>query len=504
VVSDLRPSAVRRDPPAGLAVAVVIALVGVAIAVALSGGEPDAALRHAYLVPVVGAALAWGLPGGAPAAVLAVLLHAPFVLPRVERTGLTASAVEGLATFALLLAVGSLTGVLVTWARRQHVRFETLVRLEDAVTAEPAWPGAVDRVSATLSAAVPRADVAVLVRDGSGLLASSSRPELLGAPAVADVLASGAPRFVPDTGGHARPHRLLAVPLSGREGPLGVLAVERVGELGAAERATVAALGAYIGLGLENARLAERQRRFAAELAQKVASATARLEMMDRAKSMFVATASHELRTPLTSLLGFSELLTVRRFPVDEVRRLAGLMRGETERLVRIVDDLLDLSRLERGLSPSLRRAAVDVPPLLRAAADTFRRSGVAHEFRIECSSDVPCVHADPDALDRIVKNLVSNAVKYSPPGPIHLGARRIDAGVELDVRDHGRGISPDALPRIFEPYFRDPATATAARGSGIGLAVVKALVEAHGGTIAVESAPASGTRVRFTMPSVP
>ena len=109
--------------------------------------------------------------------------------------------------------------------------------------------------------------------------------------------------------------------------------------------------------------------------------------------------------------------------------------------------------------------------------------------------------HADPDALDRILKNLITNAMKYSPPGPIVLTAAAEKGVVAIGVADRGRGIPADAIPRVFDPYYRAPGAAAAARGTGIGLAAVKALVTAHGGAIEVESAPDIGTRFRFTLP---
>jgi signal transduction histidine kinase len=503
----MRPMVLRAGPgrvPTTWSVgAVVVAMFIVTIAMARVGCQPDCVLRHAYLFPVLAAALAWGASGGIVAALVAVLLDAPFVLPRIEQTGMTASAVEGLATFVILLALGAVTGGLVTWARRERARYALVVSLQGTLSDEPSLPGALDRLRATLAKSLPATDVALVVREGSECATASGTPALATAPAVAEALASGVPRFVRDTGGETRPRRLFAVPLLAREGPIGVLAVTRRGELGASERGTIATLGATLGLALENARLVARQRRFAAELAEKVASATERLEAMDRAKSMFVAIVSHELRTPLTALVGFSELLGTRTFASDEVRRFAGRMQGEAERLVRIVDDLLDLSRLERGIAPPLRRVAVDVGAALHAAVEAFRHTGSGHRVDVECEAGLPRAHADPDALDRILKNLVSNAMKYSPPGPIRVAARRADLLIEVGVQDRGRGIPPDALSRIFEPYFRDPGAAKTARGAGIGLAVVKTLVEAHGGHVTVESAPSSGTRVTFTLPAV-
>ncbi|MEK7700364.1 MAG: GAF domain-containing sensor histidine kinase, partial [candidate division NC10 bacterium] len=300
---------------------------------------------------------------------------------------------------------------------------------------------------------------------------------------------------------------VFVTPLLAGGRPIGALAVERAGELSGDERAAHGALGAHIGLALENARLASRQRRFAEELALKVADATRRLEEIDRAKSSFVAIASHELRTPLTALQGFSELLAVRRLPPDEVSRLAGIMRGEAKRLGRIVNDLLDLSRIERGLSLELHRAPIAVEAALVATADVFRRGSATHPIVVDCAAGLSRVDADPDALERILTNLISNALKYSPPGrTVRVRARPAPAGsgVEFAVEDEGAGIPAESLARLFEPYFRAPESAGTARGTGIGLAVVKSLVEAHGGQIRVDSAPGIGTRVVFSLPAVP
>jgi two-component system sensor histidine kinase KdpD len=482
------------------------ALAAVTAVIILTGPAPMSPWRHAFLVPVIAAALAGGLVGGALAAGGAVLLSAPFVLSDIERTGLGGAATEGLVSFVIILALGGLAGALRTRASRQAARFATLVAIQRALAADAPLDVALARLRAVLIARLAMADVALVVRDGDRLAIAGGESVAPGS-LVARTLEHGESIFVNDTGEGMRPRRALAVPLTAGGERLGVLAVERVGELPDEERRAIEALGAQLGLALENARLASRQRRFAEELAERIAEATHRLEEMDRAKSAFVAIASHELRTPLSAILGFAELLALRRFPAEEVRRLAEIIRGETDRLVRIVNDLLDLSRLERGLAPVLRRAPVAVEPALGAAVELFRRGSASHRFVVECAPSLLRVDADPDALDRILKNLVSNAVKYSPPGStvtVTARGRADGSAVELTVADEGAGIPRAALPRVFEPYYRAPDALGAARGAGIGLAVVKALVDAHGGSIRVDSAPEFGTRVTFELPSVP
>ena len=486
----------------GLAAAAMLTFPGVAALIALTGSDPASALRHAYLIPVVALALAFGGAGGTLGAGAALVLHAPVVLAEIERAGLTPETREGLVTLAVVAGVGALVGVLTTRARRQRTRYETLLAIQRALTGATPLDAALGRLRAALIECLRVADVGLVVRDGERLVVAGGDRMAEGSLA-AGVLAAGSSVFVPDAGGGCRPRRVVATPLLVAGKHIGVLAVERVGELGGDERGALEALGAHVAVALEHARLTSRQRRFAEELERSVAGATRHLEELDRAKSAFVAIASHELRTPLTALLGFSEILAARSQAPDEVVRIAGIMRAEAARLGRIVSDLLDLSRIERGLAPTLHRAPLAVEPVLAATADLFRR-GAKSAIVVDCAPALPRVDADPDALERILSNLVSNAVKYSPPGSeVRLGARRAGAMVEVEVRDRGVGIADGALARIFEPYYRAAETSTV-RGTGLGLAVVKALVEAHGGAIHVESARGAGTCVTFSVPAVP
>lgn len=486
-----------------LAAAGALALAGVTVLLGLGGGDPSSALRHLYLIPVVGLALRFGTIGGALAAGGALLLYAPFVLPEIERSGLTPEATEGLVTLAVIAGAGTLGGALTMRARRQRARYETILTVQRLLATEAPLEVAFDVLRRGLACRLCAREIGLVVAEGEQLVVAGG-DAIAPDSVAARVLEDGRPVFVRDAGGGRRPRRVFVTPLVARGRAIGALALERWGELGGEERAALEALGAHIGLALENARLAARQRRFAEELAQQVADATRRLEELDRAKSSFVAIASHELRTPLTALQGFSELLAMRRLPPDEVARLAGIMRGEAKRLGRIVSDLLDLSRIERGLTLELRRTPVAVEALLVATADVFRRGSATHPIVVECAPGLSCVDADPDALERILTNLISNALKYSPPGrTVRVRARPAPDGaaVDFEVEDEGAGIPAESLARIFEPYYRAPEAAGTARGTGIGLAVVKSLIEAHGGRIRIDSAPARGTRVAFSLP---
>lgn len=481
---------------------VALALVGLGGVAPVFDQGPASPLRHLYMVPVLGAALASGALGGALAAVAAVLLQAPALFAHLEDAGLTPLAVDEIFSGLILLVMGLLVGGLAVAAERQRSRYETLLAAQRALTEDVPLAEALARLRQVLAARLTGAAVALAVRDGEHLVVVGAQDMAPDCPA-APVLGTGRPLFMTDTGQGPRPQRALIVPLLAHGETIGVLALQRAGELGAGERAAVERLGAYLGLALENTRLLSRQRRFTQELADQISAATRRLEALDRAKSTFVATVSHELRTPLTALLGFGEVLATRTYPTTEVQRLAGIMWRETERLARIVDDLLDLSRMERGLGPRIVPTVVVVSPAISGALALFRRGRVSHDLVVAVQEGLPDIKADPDALDRILKNLVSNAIKYSPGGSQVTVSARAGAGeVEITVADEGRGIPALALPRIFEPYYRAPDAADTARGVGLGLAVVKALVEAQGGTIRVESVVGRGTHVAFTLPN--
>jgi two-component system sensor histidine kinase KdpD len=489
----------RPDP----AVTVALGLGLVTAALALDAASPASPWRHAYLLPVAGAALAYGAPGGLLAALAAVMLWAPFVLPALERDGPSAAIVEGLVTFGVLLGAGGLGGALVSEAARQRARAQTMLHVQASLAGEAPLDVALPRVQACLSRRLA-AEVALVVRDGSRLVVAGGAAVAPGS-AVARALEAGAPVSVADAGGGRAPCRVLSRPLVAGGEVIGALAVARVGDLGRHAQAELESLATHLALALDNARLATLQRRAAAELDDKIAAATRRLAETDRLKSEFVAMASHELRTPLTALHGFGELLATRRFAPAEVQRLAEVIRGETARLARLVSDLLDLARLERGLAPSLRRAPVDVGRAVRDALELFRRAHPTHRLEVACAPGLPPVDADADALDRIVKNLVSNALKYSPRGGrVRVWARAEAGAIVIGVEDEGPGIPDEERERIFEPYYRAPDTRSAARGAGIGLAIVKALVEAHGGRVRAEANVPCGARVTLTLPALP
>ena len=187
-------------------------------------------------------------------------------------------------------------------------------------------------------------------------------------------------------------------------------------------------------------------------------------------------------------------------------RRLLRGMYAETERMQRMVIDLLALTRLDEG-QMQLRREQVDVGTLVQAIGEQGQMLAQGQEICWHVEAAVPTICADGDYLRRVLLNLVENALKFTPPGKrVEIKAGRAEReGVWIEVHDTGCGIPPDALPHVFDRFYRaDPARARATGhvgGSGLGLAIAKGLVAAHGGTIAIESEVGVGTRVRLKLP---
>ena len=225
-----------------------------------------------------------------------------------------------------------------------------------------------------------------------------------------------------------------------------------------------------------------------------------------RLKSDFVAAVSHEFRTPLTTLCQLSELLLRDRVASDDDRReYYGLLHRESERLRRLVEGLLTLGRLDAG-TVDLRLEPVDLEELLaRWIAEFGRVVDVSrHRFRSTIEGPVPRIRADADALKSVFWNLFENAVKYSPDGGdvvVHIAGTA--TGADVSVRDQGVGIPDGERQVIFEPFVRGiDARARRIRGSGIGLAIARAIVRAHGGDLAMEGGPAGGSTFIVHLPS--
>lgn len=237
--------------------------------------------------------------------------------------------------------------------------------------------------------------------------------------------------------------------------------------------------------------------------------ANARLEDVSRRKTEIISDVSHEFRTPLTTILGYAELIRDEDLEPDESRTFAADIVRDVERLTRMMENVLDLERLE-ARATAFRPVPVGLHVLLQDEVDRWEFDDAAegHPISLSVREGLPPVRADADRIAQVVRNLLANAIKYSPDG----GAVDVRAESTLDVRmvrvsvtDHGIGISPEGQARIFERFARTPeAVARGIRGTGLGLAICRQIIELHGGAIGVESVPGQGSTFWFTVPVAP
>ena len=227
---------------------------------------------------------------------------------------------------------------------------------------------------------------------------------------------------------------------------------------------------------------------------------------LDRMKDEFISTVSHELRTPLTSLrasLGLISSGTLDKRP-EKQRQMIEMAIGNCDRLVRLVNDILDFEKMESGRLP-LSRLAVEAVDLLRRAADVSHSMATAVHIGIQVKGAPGKVFVDPDRALQVLNELVSNAIKFSPPDTvIRLGTQAANDGeICFVVEDQGRGIAPEKLDHIFDRFQQgDASDSRALGGTGLGLALCRSIVEQHGGRIWAESTVGKGSRFLFTLPA--
>ena len=273
-----------------------------------------------------------------------------------------------------------------------------------------------------------------------------------------------------------------------------------------------AALANQLAMAAVNAQLYAEVQAYSHAMEEKVARRTAELEKanarlleLDRLKSDFLSTVSHELRTPLTSIRSFSEILL--RYEVDDPekrRKFVGVINYEAERLTRMINDLLDLSKIEAG-RVELHSEPLELEPVFARALGTTHPLLAEKEIVVESSVEagLPPVYADADRIQQVLTNLISNAVKFSPEGgSIRLSGKRKDGFALISVADEGPGIPPDRLEQVFDRFHqvRDPQKSHPL-GTGLGLTISREIVERLGGKIWVDSELGAGTVFSFTVP---
>ena len=226
----------------------------------------------------------------------------------------------------------------------------------------------------------------------------------------------------------------------------------------------------------------------------------------ERVKNEFISTVSHELRTPMTSIKGYTDLLFMQAAgPItDAQRKFLTVIKSNADRLATLVNDLLDISRIETGRI-RLDRQPTDAAKVIQDVVTALRKQAEEKQLTvtIKVKSPLPPVYADRDRLTQILTNLVDNACRYTPAGgKITISARRVSDKVQIDVADTGIGISPEDQKKVFDRFYRaDHPVVQETGGTGLGLAIVKSFVEMHGGSIWLKSELDKGSTFSFTMP---
>jgi signal transduction histidine kinase len=317
--------------------------------------------------------------------------------------------------------------------------------------------------------------------------------------ACGDVLAGGGPLYLArePSGSRACPAagaELSVLPLRTQKGLIGVMSLSRMsGELASRdERRTLTAIADHLAIAIENAQLLE-------ELAGIQAQREAQ-----RMKTELISSVSHELRTPLGFIKGYvSTLLRDGDGDAETRRQFLEIIEEETARLEGMVDDLLETSLLQTARLPIARRV-LDARALIETVAQKTAASLTAsgHALITHPPDHELYVLADPLRIEQVLENLLENASRYAGrPGPIEVALAEEDGYALIAVRDHGRGVPDDERERVFEPFYRgEQAGPRAERGVGLGLAICRGLVEAHGGTIWVEKASGGGAAFVFSL----
>jgi len=250
-------------------------------------------------------------------------------------------------------------------------------------------------------------------------------------------------------------------------------------------------IAAWASIALDNARLFAESQRVQEQLRESNA-----------AKDEFLGLVSHELRTPTTTIYGGIRMLDTRRdlLGPEATGELIHTMSEETERLVRLIENLLVFARLELGRMPDREPLAINA--IAEQVATNFGRTHRTRTIETDLAPDLPLVLAQSTSIEQVLTNYLSNADKYSPAGePVTLSTRLAPDAVEVTVRDHGEGVPAEDLARIFDSFYRSPDATKRATGHGLGLSVSKRIIDAHQGRIFAHNHPDGGFEIGFALP---
>jgi two-component system sensor histidine kinase KdpD len=475
-----------------------------------------------YLIVVLLAATRLGSGPAIFASVVAFLTFDWFFVP--PEHAFTVADPEEWVSLLLFLFTAVVTGELAADQRRRAHEAEQrereaillfdLLRLLGAPGVDVALAAAAERIRAELALSGVGIQLTVEGRPRS-VAVGDDEGRVLARPlhvASGEILAGGR---APSAGERGKPGHWLRVVPPARAGEGGIadrrrhILPIRVGDRGIGQLVVVRRRGTRP--------LGERDSRFLGVVATQLASLAERADLQRDAteaevlrqanelKSALLNAVSHDMRTPLASIKASAGSLRQHDVVWTDADRdeFAQAIEQQADRLDRIVANLLDLSRMEAGaLRP--QRALHDVGALVEDVLERLREQTARHAIQVSIDPDLPPVSLDYVEIDQVLSNLVENAAKYASAGtPIEVSARRTGDDVEIEVADRGPGVPPDALSRLFEPFFRARPSGGPS-GLGLGLAVAKGLVEAHGGRIAVRDREGGGARFVFTLPLVP
>jgi two-component system, OmpR family, sensor histidine kinase KdpD len=484
-------------PPRRVVRGWVVTLAGIAVATSLllpfrHRITPDTAAL-VLVVPVVVGVVIGGVSAVPVGVVFGFVAFDFFFIPPYGTFSVAAA--QHWVSLAVYSAVGLTVGGVVAQLRRarlesqaRQAETQVLYELSQSLATESSLEAKLERILVRLRETLGASGAAVLVESDGALRVVARAGESLSEPALRALLSGAGPEEPVLLAG---PPSAMVAALRSTLGRVGwLLAVGSA--LDDDNQRLLATFANQAAVAIEQARLGEEANR------------TRMLEEVDRLRSALMGSVSHDLRTPLASIkASISDLADPAVALGDEDRAtLLETIQAETDRLTRLVSNLLDMSRIEAG-ALELHRAATPLDELVGDVIERMSGEVANHRLRIEVPSELPFVDVDYQLIDQVLANLVENATRYSPPGTqISIGAQVVVPGwVEVRVADHGPGVPDAERRRIFDRFYQLRGERPHQAGTGMGLSICHGVVAAHGGRIWVETTPGGGATFVFRLP---
>ncbi|CAN1514661.1 BaeS Signal transduction histidine kinase [Methylophilaceae bacterium] len=228
--------------------------------------------------------------------------------------------------------------------------------------------------------------------------------------------------------------------------------------------------------------------------------------LLDKMKSEFISTATHELRTPMTTIFGYAELLKDIPLDAEEQKEMIATIHAQSKAMIALLNDVLDMAKMEAAASNFIQMKLQPIGPILEALTNTFITDTNHNKVVLEMSPNLPHVNVDKTKIEQAIRNLLSNAYKFSPNNDeisMHVSEVMHEgrAKVLISIQDHGIGMTPAQLERVYEKFYRADQSGQVP-GTGLGMSITKDIITHHGGTIEIESKPGAGTRVMVYLPA--